>query len=272
MTGDPAATSPGPDRAEQDRAHCATESSAPATSNDTANIRVAIHQPHYLPWLGLIDKIDRSDRFVVLDTVQFERRGWQNRNYVAGRGDPILLTVPVTQGHRTDRIVDKYIDNTHKWRRKHYTALSEHCYRNAPYWDDYAEEIARLYENEWKRVADLAMATTRMLLRGFGITTPLLRASELGDLPGAKSELLAQICARTGADTLVSGSGSKDYLDPEILRGHGVGIEWQDFHHPVYRQHARGHGDFVPRLSALDLLLNAGPDALHVLRRARVHD
>ncbi|WP_121181387.1 WbqC family protein [Nocardiopsis sp. Huas11] len=240
-------------------------------SDDTGTTRVAIHQPHYLPWLGLIDKIDRSDRFVFLDTVQFERRGWQNRNYVAGRADPILLTVPVTQGHRSDRIVDKYIDTTHKWRRKHYKALAEHCYRNAPYWDDYAEDIFRLYESEWKRVADLAIATTRLLLRGFGITTPLLRASEIGDLPGTKSELLARICSRTGADTLLSGSGSKDYLEPEILRDHGVAVEWQDFRHPVYRQHSRGRGDFVPRLSALDLLLNAGPDALHVLRRARAH-
>nr|WP_179829787.1 WbqC family protein [Nocardiopsis aegyptia] len=241
------------------------------TSTDTGNIRVAIHQPHYLPWLGLIDKIDRSDHFVVLDTVQYERRGWQNRNYVVGRADPILLTVPVTQGHRTDRIVDKYIDNTQQWKRKHYKALAEHCYRNAPYWDDYAEEIARLYESEWKRVADLALETTRLLLRGFGITTPLLRTSEMGDLAGTKSELLARICARTGADTLVSGSGSRDYLDPGILRDHGVRVEWQDFRHPVYRQHTRGPGDFVPRLSALDLLLNTGPDALRVLRQARAH-
>lgn len=44
-------------------------------------MRVALHQPHYLPWLGLVDKIDRSDLFVVLDHVQYERKGWQNRNY-----------------------------------------------------------------------------------------------------------------------------------------------------------------------------------------------
>jgi hypothetical protein len=269
--GVPATTSPGPDRAGQDRPHSATRDSAPVNSDDTGSIRVAIHQPHYLPWLGLIDKIDRSDHFVVLDTVQFERRGWQNRNYVAGRADPILLTVPVTQGHRADRIVDKTIDNSHKWKQKHFKALAEHCYRNAPYWGDFKEEIAYLYEREWERVADLAIATTRLLMDGFGITTPLLRASEIGDFPGSKSELLAQICAKTGADTLLSGDGARDYLEPEVLGRHGVGIEWQDFRHPVYRQHSRGDADFVPRLSAIDLLLNAGPDALGVLRGARAH-
>lgn len=266
MIGDSRSPSPDPahDTSESDHSRAAS------TSHDTARVRAAVHQPHYWPWLGLIDKIDRSDRFVMLDTVQFERRGWQNRNYVAGQGKPVLLTVPVTQASRDERILDKKIDNTQKWRNKHYRALAEHCYRKAPYWGDYRDEIAQLYETEWEDLADLAIATTRMLTRGFGIDTPILRASELGDFPGHKSELLAQICAKAGADTMLSGDGARDYLDPEIMHRHGVDIEWQDFNHPVYQQHTRGPADeFVPRLSAIDLLLNAGPDALHVLRQAR---
>ncbi|WP_017590647.1 WbqC family protein [Nocardiopsis ganjiahuensis] len=269
MIGDSRSPSPDP-------AHDTSESDhrrAASTSHDSARVRAAVHQPHYWPWLGLIDKIDRSDRFIMLDTVQFERRGWQNRNYVAGPGKPVLLTVPVTQASRDERIRDKKIDNTQKWSKKHYRALAEHCYRKAPYWVDYREEIAQLYETEWEDLADLAIATTRLLTRGFGIDTPILRASELGDFPGHKSELLAQICAKAGADTMLSGDGARDYLDPEIMHRHGVDIEWQGFNHPVYQQHTRGPADeFVPRLSAIDLLLNAGPDALHVLRQARSRD
>jgi len=246
------------------------------TSDDTHALppatRVALHQPHYLPWLGLIDKIDRSDRFVLLDTVQFERRGWQNRNYVAGRGAPVLLTVPVNQGNRGDRIADKRIDNGQQWRIKHFKALAEHCYRKAPYWSEYRDEIAHLYEAEWDGLAQLATASTLMLTRCFGIDTPVTLASQIGDFPGHKSELLAQICAKAGADIMLSGDGAKDYLDPAVLRRYGIGIEWQDFRHPVYTQHQRGGDAFVPRLSAIDLLLNAGPDALGVLRRARARN
>nr|MBI3612487.1 WbqC family protein [Nitrospirota bacterium] len=43
---------------------------------------VAIHQPQYLPWLGYLDKIDRADVFVILDTVQFKKNEWQNRNRI----------------------------------------------------------------------------------------------------------------------------------------------------------------------------------------------
>lgn len=266
MIGDSRSPSPDPAHETPDPG----DRKAASTSHDPTRVRAAVHQPHYWPWLGLIDKIDRSDRFIMLDTVQFERRGWQNRNYIAGHGKPVLLTVPVTQSSRDELIRDKKIDNTQKWRNKHYRALAEHCYRKAPYWGDYRDEIAHLYETEWEDLADLAIATTRVLTRGFGIDTPILRASELGDFPGHKSELLAQICAKAGADTMLSGDGARDYLDPEIMHRHGVGIEWQNFGHPVYQQHTRGPADdFVPRLSAIDLLLNAGPDALRVLRQAR---
>lgn len=271
MIGDSTSPSPGPTPTESGR----VSDTGRLTGQDSApdrGVRVAVHQPHYLPWLGTIDKIDRCDRFIVLDTVQFERRGWQNRNYVAGRGRPTLLTVPVTQGSRDDLILDKAIDNSQKWRIKHYKALAEHCYPKTPYWNDYKEEIAHLYETEWDNLADLAIATTRMVMRGFGIDTPILRASEIGDFPGRKSELLAQICTKAGADTMLSGDGARDYLDPQVLLRYGIDVEWQGFRHPVYRQHQREADDFVPRLSALDLLFNAGPDALEILRRARTQD
>ena len=39
---------------------------------------VAAHQPHYLPWLGYLDKIARADLFVVMDDLQFEPQNFQN--------------------------------------------------------------------------------------------------------------------------------------------------------------------------------------------------
>lgn len=269
MIGVPHSPAPDPARAEPVQESCHT---AP-TGHGSGRVIVAIHQPHYWPWLGLIDKIDRSDLFIMLDTVQFERRGWQNRNYIAGATEPLLLTVPVEQAGRDQLIHEKKIDNTRKWRQKHHRALAEHCYRKAPYWNEHKDEIAHLYQTEWENMAELAIATTRLLMRGFGIETPILRAGELGEFPGTKSELLAQICAKVGANTLLMGEGSRSYVDPQVTSHYGVDIAWQNFRHPEYRQHTRrSTGAFLPRLAAIDLLLNAGPNSLDVLRQARARD
>ena len=57
---------------------------------------VSIHQPQYLPWLGYFDKIDRADVFVLLDTVQYKKNEWQNRNRIKTARGAQWLTVPVT--------------------------------------------------------------------------------------------------------------------------------------------------------------------------------
>ena len=55
---------------------------------------VAIHQPHFLPWLGYLHRMSRADLFVLLDHVQFERRNYQNRTRIRIEDEARWLTVP----------------------------------------------------------------------------------------------------------------------------------------------------------------------------------
>ena len=47
-----------------------------------AQMIVAAHQPHYLPWLGYLDKMAKADLFVVMDDLQYEAQNFQNRQRV----------------------------------------------------------------------------------------------------------------------------------------------------------------------------------------------
>ena len=72
---------------------------------------VAIHQPCFVPWLGYLDRMLRSDLFVILDHVQFERRNYQNRCMIRLEDDTKWLTVPVVQLSQKEKIIDKRVDN-----------------------------------------------------------------------------------------------------------------------------------------------------------------
>ncbi len=220
---------------------------------------VAIHQPHFFPWLGYLHRMAHADVFVLLDHVQFERRNYQNRTMILLDGEPRWFTAPVIQRSQKERIVEKLVDNrqgTRGWGVGHLRTL-RHAYREAPFFDAYAPALAQLFERDWQRLADLDQATLDFLREAFDIRTPLVRSSEL-DVEGARGELILNLCRAVGGDALLAGlGGSRGYLDTEAFARAGVRVEFQKFRHPVYRQ--CGREAFLPGLSALDMLFHCGP-------------
>jgi len=223
---------------------------------------VAIHQPHYLPWLGLLHRMAEADLFIVLDHVQFERGNYQNRTQVRVNGVPHWLTVPVVQRSQKERIVEKEIDWSRDWATVHYETLRR-AYSAAGYFGVYAGRLKRIYAQRWARLVELNDAMLAFVRDAYGIGTPLVKSSRLG-VGGAKSELVLNICKAVGARTLIVGlGGSRAYLDRAAFARACIALELQQFTHPMYPQ--RGAGPFNAGLSAVDLLFNRGPEARDLL-------
>jgi WbqC-like protein family len=220
---------------------------------------VAIHQPHYLPWLGYLHRMAQADLFVLLDHVQFERANYQNRTRILTDGAARWLTVPVVQRSQKERIHEKEVEprgeGARWWGPNHYATL-RHAYRKAPHLAQYAPELKRIFEAPWSRLVDLNLAALGFLRDALGIRTPLVRSSELG-VEGAKSELILRLCRAVGADTFLGGlGGTRAYLDAAAFERAGIAVRWQEFAHPRYAQH--GAPGFVAGLSSVDLLFNCG--------------
>ncbi len=230
---------------------------------------VAIHQPHYIPWLGYLDRMVKADLFIVLDHVQFERRNYQNRTMIRLEGEGKWLTVPVVQVSQKERIVDKAVDNSEsgsrRWGPNHFKTL-KYAYRKAPFFDAYSERLQSILEADWGKLVDLDLAMLDFLRDSFAITTPVVRSSQM-KAEGARSELLLNLCKEVGPDSTFLGGlgGSRGYLDLDAFSKAGIGVAWQEFKHPVYAQ--CGDQPFMPGLMALDLLFNRGPEAREVLAR-----
>jgi hypothetical protein len=93
---------------------------------------LSIHQPGYMPWLGYFYRIAQSDRFVYLDTVQFERNSFINRNRIKTAKGPMWLTVPVClQDHFGKTIAETEIDARQDWKRKHLRSIEQSYARAA---------------------------------------------------------------------------------------------------------------------------------------------
>ncbi len=226
---------------------------------------VAIHQPHFIPWLGYLHRMRQADLFVILDHVQFERRNYQNRSQIRLDGEARWLTVPVEQHSQKERILDKRVDNrdaARPWGRTHFATL-RHAYREARHFGVYASTLKGLLERPWERLVDLDAAMLAFLMDAFGIDTRIVKSSRLA-VEGAKSDLILGICRAVKADALIAGlGGSRGYLDAAAFARHGIAIRPHEFRHPIYAQ--CGPAPFMAGLASLDLLFNAGPESRAIL-------
>lgn len=220
------------------------------------------HQPGYLPWLGLFHKMALADEFVLFDGVQYEPKGFDNRNRIRSGEGWMWLTVPVLRkGHRNVPIEEIEINETLPWRRKHWKAISS-TYSGAPFFSRYADFLEAAYAREWKTLVELNEHLLRWLVQELGLPVTLRRASTLG-LEGSGSERVLDMCVKTGAQAYIFGKHGRSYADLDAFIDAGVEVFFQNYNHPKY---AQVHGEpFVADLSVIDLLFNHGESSLDII-------
>jgi hypothetical protein len=222
---------------------------------------VAVHQPQYLPWIGYFHKIDKADVFVLLDTVQFKKNEWQNRNKIKTAQGWQWLTVPVL--YRYPQLIQEVtIHNKVPWQRKHSQAIVSN-YTKALHYDMLEPLFAEIFSSSWEIISQLNIEIVRRLTRILGIDTPLYVASELGAFPEDPDERLIGIARHFGAEIYLAGAGGREYMDLNKYHKAGVQVIFQEFRHPVYDQL---FGEFEPFMSVIDLIFNHGDESLRIIR------
>jgi len=230
-------------------------------------LRVAIMQPTYLPWIGYFDLIDSADTFVLLDNVQFSKQSWHQRNRIKTAKGLQFITVPVRHVGRFGQTIDAVELAGTAFARKHLAAI-EQSYGRAAYFADYFPAFAaKLTAAVTGNLADLNIALIEWLASALGLSPRFVRASTL-EPEGKRSELIAAICESLGAVSYLSPVGAVDYLlqERESFDRRGIEVRIQNFVHPTYPQL---YPPFASHAAAIDLLFNAGPASLEILRSGR---
>ena len=218
-------------------------------------MNVAIHQPQYLPWLPYLMKIEESDVFIFLDTVDFQKNGLQNRNQIKTAQGAHWLTVPVRQ-QLGQKIRGVKIDTSIDWRRKHWQTIQQ-CYRKAPAFNAYEKDLEAFYAREWDGLNELNIELTMLMLRWMNIRTQIMRSSQM-KATGAASDLVLNLCLEAGATRYLSGTGGKNYIEPEAFEKAGVEIVYRPSVLPEAYPQLFPQAGFINHLSALDITLNCG--------------
>lgn len=238
----------------------------------------SIHQPSYWPYLGLFDKVARSDVFVFLDDVQYVKNDFKNRNRIfinsAASADPCRvgwLTLPVRHVAMTQTIEQSDVIDGPRVMRKHWSTVHQ-AYATATGFPGLKDRLLALFHREMSD--PLALAEINIAVIEFGLNLLNIDAQVAGrssDIQGKSNDptqRLIDICKHVGADTYLAGAGGHDYMSVEEFQRHGIRLLWQEWKPAPYPQQ-HSPSEFVPYLSCLDFFLNLGADSAKVFRASQ---
>jgi len=231
---------------------------------------IAIVQSNYLPWRGYFDMIRSVDDFILLDTVQYTRQDWRNRNLIKTSQGPQWITIAVQMKGRLSRSIAEIRVVNPRWAEDHIRKIEANYQRAAAY-DEVGPWLFDLlrdaaHEPLLSRINETLLAAIAARL---DIRTPLRRCTDLIDRdemaalePSAR---LLTLCRAAGATCYLSGPAARDYLDQNLFRAAGIEVAWMDY--SEYPEYPQLWGPFEPRVSIIDLLLNTGVNAFRYLGR-----
>lgn len=222
-------------------------------------MKVAIHQPHYFPWVGYFDKMAKVDAFVLLDQVQFGKNSLMQRNRVVStNGEIKYLTISADiKSYLMREYRDIQISSQSDWKNRQLNAVKNY-YRLTPGFATIFPLFEQFLSQDYSTVCQWTCASIMLIRDILGIKTPIIYQSKVDyDHMMKKSDLVYGICNALNADIYFSGrGGSVEYLDRDKFENNGVKIVFQDFSHPIYPQ--VNTNVFIPGISILDMLFNCG--------------
>ncbi len=219
---------------------------------------LSIHQPSYFPWLGLLDKIRNSDVYMVMDDAQLSDAAYQHRNlFLTSDCKRKFLTIPFARKGYLSRSFREIELVGDEWRREHLNFI-RNSYRKHAHAKQIMPRVEAYYSVQYASVCDAVVASMRLSLDLFGISTRMILQSKMDyDRSLHRGDLIIELVRASGASCYLSGLGAKAYLDEAAFRD-GVELRYNHFAHPRYLQ--QGCAEFQPGLSCLDVLFNLGID------------
>ena len=185
---------------------------------------LSAHQPAFMAGPGFYRRIAKSDVFVMLLGVQFERGSHINRNRIPGPNGNRWLTIPLMMnGHMNGSISTMEVARSKPWRKNH-RAVIHHQYAKATRFQDNWPKLKDHYDGLGEK--QLSKVLTRdyvFWMNELGMAEKL--PGTIFDFsPAVRSKELAALCKEHEADTYLSGPLGMDYLDLEAFKKEGIEV------------------------------------------------
>lgn len=214
---------------------------------------ISIHQSQFLPWLPYFYKIIKSDIFIIMDDVQYQKNSVQNRNMIKTPTGESYLTIPVISKsisliNEVEILNNIYLDKMLKTLKNNYS--------KAKYFDEVFMKIKQLVETKkYCKLNELNIDLIMLVLDLLNVKTDIKYSSEF-NLTSKKDDLVLDLILASGEKDYITGSGGLEYMKLEKFFLQNINIYEYKFDYAQYIQLWDKDNGFIKHLSIVDLLFN----------------
>lgn len=223
---------------------------------------LGISQPTFFPWIGYFAFLDKIEKIIFLDDVQFEKRSWQQRNYICLDGLKHLMTVSVkSRGKFNQKVSEVEIldrKNLNLIKKKIY-----HAYNKSPYFKNYYQDICNIIDTKCQFLSELNVELIKLFNNILNIKINYDFSSNYS-LNLKKELLIFELCKINKCSKYLTTLGSMNYLKNfSKIPDTNIDIIYFNYKDTKYNQTT---DNYIPKLSIIDLLFNEGKNSINVIR------
>lgn len=228
--------------------------------------KVAVMQPYFFPYLGYFSLIKHTDEFILLDTVQYIRHGWIDRNRVLKQsGGWLYIKVPIVKYPHESPIKDIKIDNSQNWKSKIISQLQTYK-KIAPYYYKVNEMISNIFDENYVDLVALNKASLKATCEYLGIKVSLDVFSEMDlsiERPKLPDEWGLNICkALGGVSEYWNPPGGQEFFDTDKYKESKIELKFLNLKLDQYDQKRKS---FEPGLSIIDVMMFNSPEEINTM-------
>ncbi len=218
------------------------------------SMKVGIMQPYFLPYIGYWQLLSVVDIFVILDDVNYIKRGFINRNSILLDGRPYRFSIPVKDASQNRLIMNTKLcfDDREKER---FLSRIGYAYGKTTQFSQVYPIIDDIVNNDEVNLTEFIQYSLIAIARYLGITTEIVKSSVLDkDNSLTGQDRIIEICRHLKADTYINPTGGRHLYDEASFNKEKMELFFLDTKHEkiVYPQF---DNTFVGMLSIVDIMM-----------------
>ncbi len=214
--------------------------------------KIAVMQPYFFPYIGYFQLINSVDKFVILDDVNFIKKGWINRNYILVNSKPCLFTIPLVKPSQNKLINETEISFESNWKKKFLKTI-ETGYAKAPFFREVFDILAFLMESSEKNLSKFILLSLKTVKEYLGLKTQIIESSVTYSNSQLKGEQrITDICRKENSSIYINLPGGTELYSKNNFLKEGIDLYFIKSDRIEYRQF---ENEFAPSLSMIDVMM-----------------